>query len=171
MSVSYCLQDIKYGSSPTSSSSPSSIGGGPFSTSNNSRSGPTITDPSFPYFPPPFNPTFAAQFDIHAATSAMEHYPTFNYGAVNGSSISSSSAYGTPTTSMHHHHVNTSNNTFNTSSYDPYTTAYAATAVAARHHQSMLDVHHQQAAELYSRHAQHHQTSSSSLIDNTARVS
>ncbi|CAF3611302.1 unnamed protein product [Rotaria sp. Silwood1] len=163
------IDDIKYGSSPTSSSSPSSVGGGPFSTSTSSRTG-VITDPSFPYFPPPFNPTFATQFDIHAATSAMEHYPTFNYGAVNGSS-SSSSSYGATTTSMHHHHhSNTSNNAFNTSSYDPYATAYVATAAVARHHQSILDVHHQQAAELYSRHAQHHQTSSSSLVDNTARI-
>ncbi|CAF3277541.1 unnamed protein product [Rotaria socialis] len=157
--------DIKYGSS--SSSSPSSVGGGPFSTSTSSRTG-TITDPSFPYFPPPFNPTFVAQFDIHAATSAMEHYPTFNYGTVNGSSGSSSS-YANATTGMHHHHANTSNNTFNTSSYDPYASAYVATT-AARHHQSILDVHHQQAAELYSRHAQHHQTSSSSLVDNTSRI-
>ncbi|CAF1260677.1 unnamed protein product [Rotaria sordida] len=165
------IDDIKYGSSPTSSSSPSSVGGGgPFSTSTSSRTG-TITDPSFPYFPPPFNPTFAAQFDLHAATSAMEHYPTFNYNAVNSSSASSSS-YGTATTGMHHHHhhTNTNNNTFNTSSYDPYATAYVATAAVARHHQSILDVHHQQAAELYSRHAQHHQTSSTSLVDNTARI-
>ncbi|CAF4504789.1 unnamed protein product, partial [Rotaria sp. Silwood2] len=99
--------DIKYGSSPTSSSSPSSVGGGPFNTSTSSRTA-TITDPSFPYFPPPFNPTFAAQFEIHAATSAMEHYPTFNYGTVNGSSVSSSSSsYGSTSTSMHHHHTNT----------------------------------------------------------------
>lgn len=131
-----------------------------------------MPDPSFPYFPPPFNPTFAAQFDLHAATSAIEHYPTFNYGAVNGSSISSStSSYGTTATGMHHPHANTSNNGFNTSSYDPYASAYVASAAVARHHQSILDVHHQQAAELYSRHAQHHQTSSSSsLVDNTARV-
>ncbi len=163
MDLSYSLQDTKYASSPTSSSSPSSVGGGgggPFSTSTNSRNGP-ITDPSFPYFPPPFNPAFAAQFDVHAAANAMEHYPTsFNYGAVNGSS----SSYGT-TTGIHHQHTNSGSNTFNTSSYDPYATAYA------RHHHSILDVHHQQAAELYSRHSQHHQTSSSSLVDHTARVS
>jgi hypothetical protein len=161
--MSHSLQDAKYGSSPTSSSSPSSVGGGPFRTSTSSR-----TDPSFPYFPPPFNPAFAAQFDVHAAAAAnaIEHYPTFNYGAVNGSS----SSYGS-TTGIHHQHANTSNNTFNTSSYDPYATAYAATAVAARHHHSILDVHHQQAAELYSRHSQHHQTSTTSLVDHTARVS
>jgi len=168
MDLSHSLQDAKYGSSPTSSSSPSSVGGGPFRTSTSSRTG-TITDPSFPYFPPPFNPAFAAQFDVHAAANAMEHYPTFNYGVVNGSSASSSS-YGT-STGIHHQHANTSNNnTFNTSSYDPYASAYAATA-AARHHHSILDVHHQQAAELYSRHAQHHQTSTTSLVDHTARVS
>jgi len=166
MDLSDSLQDAKYGSSPTSSSSPSSVGGGPFRTSTSSRTG-NITDPSFPYFPPPFNPAFAAQFDVHAAANAMEHYPTFNYGGVNGSS---SSSYGS-TTGIHHQHANTSNNTFNTSSYDPYATAYAATAAAARHHHSILDVHHQQAAELYSRHSQHHQTSSSSLVDHTARVS
>jgi len=162
--MSHSLQDAKYGSSPTSSSSPSSVGGGPFRTSTSSR-----TDPSFPYFPPPFNPAFAAQFDVHAAAAAnaIEHYPTFNYGAVNGSS----SSYGNTTGIHHHQHANTSNNTFNTSSYDPYATAYAATAVAARHHHSILDVHHQQAAELYSRHSQHHQTSTTSLVDHTARVS
>ncbi len=81
MDFSYFLQDTKYGSSPTSSSS-SSVGGGPFNSSINSRGG-AITDPSFPYFPPPFNPAFAAQFDVHAAASAIEHYPTFNYGNVN----------------------------------------------------------------------------------------
>jgi hypothetical protein len=165
MDLSYSLQDAKYGSSPTSSSSPSSVGGGPFRTATSSRNG-TITDPSFPYFPPPFNPAFAAQFDVHAAANAMENYPTFNYGAVNGSS---SSSYGT-TANIHHQHANTSNNTFNTSSYDPYATAYAATA-AVRHHHSILDVHHQQAAELYSRHSQHHQTSTTSLVDHTSRVS
>jgi hypothetical protein len=164
MDLSDSLQDAKYGSSPTSSSSPSSVGGGPFRTSTSSRNGP-ITDPSFPYFPPPFNPAFAAQFDVHAAANAMENYQTFNYGAVNGSS-----SYGT-TQGIHHQHANTSSNTFNTSSYDPYATAYAATAAAARHHHSILDVHHQQAAELYSRHSQHHQTSTTSLVDHTARVS
>jgi hypothetical protein len=86
----------------------------------------------------------------------MEHYPTFNYGTVNGSS----SPYGN----------NASSNTFNTSTYEPYAT-YAATAAVARHHHSILDVHHQQAAELYSRHSQHHQTSNNSLVDHTARVS
>ncbi|CAF0922966.1 unnamed protein product [Adineta steineri] len=160
--------DTKYGSSPTSSSS-SSIGGGPFSTSINSRGG-AITDPSFPYFPPPFNPAFAAQFDVHAAASAIEHYPTFNYGTPNGSSTSSS-PYG-PSTGIHHQHPSQSNNTFNTTSYDPYATAYAATAAAARHHHSILDAHHHHhhAVELYSRHSQHHQTSATSLVDHTARI-
>ncbi|CAF3840919.1 unnamed protein product [Rotaria magnacalcarata] len=116
--------DTKYGSSPTSSSS-SSVGGGPFNTSLNSRGG-AITDPSFPYFPPPFNPAFAAQFDVHAAASAIEHYPTFNYGTPNGSSASSS-PYGNGTT-IHHQHSSPSSNTFNSSPYDPYASAYAATA-------------------------------------------
>ncbi|CAF0910090.1 unnamed protein product [Adineta ricciae] len=157
------IDDTKYASSPTSSSSPSSVGGGPFSTSTASRSGP-LTDPSFPYFPPPFNPAFAAQFDVHAAAAAnaIEHYPTFNYGAVNGSP---SSSYGTPS-GIHPQHSTSSSMPFNSSSYDPYASAYA------RHHQSILDVHHQQAAaaELYSRHSQHHQTSTSSLVDHTARI-
>ena len=166
MDLSHSFQDAKYGSSPTSSSSPSSVGGGPFRTSTSSRNG-TINDPSFPYFPPPFNPAFAAQFDVHAAANVMESYPTFNYGAVNSSS---SSPYGT-TAGMHHQHANTSNNSFNTSAYDPYASAYAASAAAARHHHSILDVHHQHAAELYSRHSQHHQTSTTSLVDHTARVS
>lgn len=168
MDSSHSLQDTKYGSSPTSSSS-SSVGGGPFNTSLSSRGGP-ITDPSFPYFPPPFNPAFAAQFDVHAAASAIEHYPTFNYGTSNGSS-GSSSPYGTAT-GIHHQHASSNPNTFNTSSYDPYASAYAATAAAARHHHSILDAHHHhQAAELYSRHSQHHQTSATSLVDHTARVS
>jgi len=80
----------------------------------------------------------------------------------------SSSSYGN-TGGIHHQHGNGGNNTFNTSGYDPYATAYAATA-AARHHHSILDVHHQQAAELYSRHSQHHQTSTTSLVDHTARI-
>ncbi|CAF1405492.1 unnamed protein product [Adineta steineri] len=155
------IDDTKYASSPTSSSSPSSVGGGPFSNSTNSRVG-TITDPSFPYFPPPFNPAFAAQFDVHSGTNGIEHYPTFNYAAVNSSS---SSSYGT-STNIHHQHSNPNSNTFNTSSYDPYATAYA------RHHHTILDVHHQQAAaaELYSRHSQHHQTSTNSLVDHTSRI-
>ena len=165
MDLSLFLQDTKYGSSPTSSSSPSSVGGGPFNTSTSSRTGP-INDPSFPYFPPPFNPAFAAQFDVHAAANAMEHYPTFNYGTMNGSS----SSYGT-TAGIHHQHTNTSNNTFHTSAYDPYASAYAATAAVARHHHTLLDVHQQQAAEIYSRHSQHHQTANNSLVDHTARVS
>jgi hypothetical protein len=166
MDSSHSLQDAKYGSSPTSSSS-SSVGGGPFNSSISSRGG-AIPDPSFPYFPPPFNPAFAVQFDAHAAASAIEHYPTFNYGTPNGSSASSS-PYGTAG-GIHHQHANQSNNTFNTSSYDPY--AYVATA-AARHHHSILDAHHHHhhAAELYSRHTQHHQTSATSLVDHTARVS
>jgi hypothetical protein len=169
MDSSHSLQDAKYGSSPTSSSS-SSVGGGPFHTSINSRGG-AITDPSFPYFPPPFNPAFAAQFDVHAAASAIEHYPTFNYGTPNGSSTSSS-PYGN-TTAIHHQHTSPNGNTFTTSSYDPYATAYAATAAAARHHHSILDAHHHHhhAVELYSRHSQHHQTSATSLVDHTARVS
>ena len=96
----------------------------------------------------------------------MEHYPTFNYANMNGSS----SSYG-PNSGIHHQHTNTSSNTFNTSAYDPYASAYAATAAAARHHHSILDVHHQQAAEIYSRHSQHHQTSNNSLVDHTSRVS
>jgi hypothetical protein len=168
MDLSHSLQDTKYGSSPTSSSS-SSVGGGPFNTSISSRGG-AITDPSFPYFPPPFNPAFAAQFDVHAAASAIEHYPTFNYGTPNGSSASSS-PYGNATT-IHHQHASPSSNTFTTSSYDPYASAYAATAAAARHHHSILDAHHHHhAADLYSRHSQHHQTSATSLVDHTARVS
>jgi hypothetical protein len=170
MNSCHLLQDTKYGSSPTSSSS-SSVGGGPFNTLS-SRSG-TIADPSFPYFPPPFNPAFAAQFDVHAAASAIEHYPTFNYGVANGSSTSSS-PYGAAT-GIHHQHASPNANTFNTSSYDPYASAYAATAAAARHHHSILDAHHHHhhhhAAELYSRHSQHHQTSATSLVDHTARVS
>ncbi|CAF4723666.1 unnamed protein product, partial [Rotaria socialis] len=167
MDSSHLLQDTKYGSSPTSSSS-SSVGGGPFNTSLNSRGG-AITDPSFPYFPPPFNPAFAAQFDVHAAASAIEHYPTFNYATPNGSSASSS-PYGNGTT-IHHQHSSPSSNTFNSSPYDPYASAYAATAVAARHHHSILDAHHHHhAAELYSRHSQHHQTSATSLVDHTARI-
>ncbi|CAF1425387.1 unnamed protein product [Adineta ricciae] len=162
--------DTKYGSSPTSSSS-SSVGGGPFNAPLSTR-GSAITDPSFPYFPPPFNPAFAAQFDVHAAAaaSAIEHYPTFNYATPNGSSASSS-PYGT-TTAMHHQHASPSSNTFNTASYDPYTSAYAATAAAARHHHSILDAHHHHhhAVELYSRHSQHHQTSATSLVDHTARI-
>lgn len=160
------FQDGKYGSSPTSSSS-SSVGVGPFNSSLGSRTG-TITDPSFPYFPPPFNPAFAAQFDVHAAAaaSAIEHYPSFNYAAaVNGSSTSSS-PYGAPS-AIHHQHP--SQSTFNNGSYDPYASAY----VAARHH-SILDAHHHHhpaAAELYARHNPHHQTSANSLVDHTARVS
>jgi hypothetical protein len=166
MDSSHSLQDTKYGSSPTSSSS-SSVGGGPFNTSLSSRGG-AITDPSFPYFPPPFNPAFAAQFDVHAAASAIEHYPTFNYGQANGSSASSS-PYGNATGM--HQHPSQSSNAFNTSSYDPYASAYAS-AAAARHHHSILDAHHHHhAAELYSRHSQHHQTSATSLVDHTARVS
>ncbi|UJR10040.1 hypothetical protein I4U23_014263 [Adineta vaga] len=157
--------DTKYASSPTSSSSPSSVGGGPFSNSTTSRNGP-LTDPSFPYFPPPFNPAFAAQFDVHAAAAAnaIEHYPTFNYGTVNGTS-SSSSPYG-PSSGIHHQHSTSNSNAFNSSPYDPYASAYA------RHHHSILDVHHQQAAaaELYSRHSQHHQASTTSLVDHTARI-
>lgn len=173
MDSSHSLQDTKYGSSPTSSSS-SSVGGGPFNTSLSSRGGGGggITDPSFPYFPPPFNPAFAAQFDVHAAASAIEHYPTFNYGTANGSSTSS--PYGT-TSGIHHQHASQSSNAFNTSSYDPYASAYAATAAAARHHHSILDAHHHHhhhhAAELYSRHSQHHQASATSLVDHTTRVS
>jgi len=162
------FQDGKYASSPTSSSSPSSVGGGPFRTSTSSRTGP-IPDPSFPYFPPPFNPAFAAQFDVHAAANVMENYPTFNYGVVNTSSSSSSSPYGT-NSGLHSQHSNTNANTFNTSAYDPYATAYAASAAVARHHHSILDVHHhhqQATAELYSRHP----TSNNSLVDHTARVS
>ena len=166
MDLLHSLQDTKYGSSPTSSSS-SSVGGGPFNSSINSRGG-AITDPSFPYFPPPFNPAFAAQFDVHAAASAIEHYPTFNYATPNGSSASSS-PYGT-STGIHHQHASPSTNSFNTSSYDPYASAYVATAAAARHH-SILDAHHHHAADLYSRHAQHHQSSATSLVDHTARVS
>ena len=161
------FQDGKYGSSPTSSSS-SSIGAGPFNSSLGSRTG-TITDPSFPYFPPPFNPAFAAQFDVHAAAaaSAIEHYPSFNYAAAaaaNGSSTSSS-PYGTPS-AIHHQHAGPSS--FNNTSYDPYASAY----VAVRHH-SILDAHHHHhpAAELYARHNPHHQTSANSLVDHTARVS
>ena len=170
MDLSRSFQDIKYGSSPTSSSSASSMGGGPFGTSISSRTGP-MTDSSFPYFPPPFNPAFAAQFDVHAAAaaSAMEHYPTFNYGTVN----SSSSSYGSAA-SIHHQHGSPSSHAYNTGSYDPYASAYAASAAAARHHHSMLDTHHhhhQHAAELYSRHAQHHPASSTSLVDHTSRVS
>ena len=164
MNLSHSLQDNKYGSSPTSSSS-SSVGGGPFNTPISSRGG-AIADPSFPYFPPPFNPAFAAQFDVHVAASAIEHYPTFNYGTPNGSSASSS-PYGTAT-AIHHQHASPSSNTFSTSSYDPYASAYVATA-AARHH-SILDAHHHHAADLYSRHSQH-QTSATSLVDHTARVS
>ena len=171
MNSSLCLQDTKYGSSPTSSSS-SSIGVGSFNASIGSRGG-AITDPSFPYFPPPFNPAFAAQFDVHAAASAIEHYPTFNYGTPNSSSAPSSH-YG-PATAIHHQHASPSSNTFNTSSYDPYASAYAVSAAAAaRHHHSILDAHHHHhhhAAELYSRHSQHHQTSATSLVDHTTRVS
>ena len=163
MDLSHSLQDAKYGSSPTSSSSPSSVGGGPFRTSTSSRNG-TITDPSFLYFPPPCNPAFAAQFDVHTAANVMENYPTFNYGVVNSSS---SVGYGT-TAGIHHQHANTSNNSFNNSPYDPYGSAHATTG---RHHHSILDVHHQHAAELYSRYSQHQQTSTSSLVDHTARVS
>lgn len=155
------FQDGKYGSSPTSSSS-SSVGAGPFNSSLTSRTGP-IADPSFPYFPPPFNPAFAAQFDVHAAASAIEHYPNFNYGTTNGSSTSSS-PYGT-SSAIHHQHA--SPNTFNSASYDPYASAYAA----VRHHPILDAHHHHQAAELYARHNPHHQTSASSLVDHTARVS
>jgi hypothetical protein len=79
----------------------------------------------------------------------MEHYPTFNYSTINGSPVS----YGA-TPGIHHQHINpnNNNNAFNTSSYDPYATVYGR--------------HHHQAAEIYAR-----QTSASSLVDHTARVS
>ena len=160
MDSSDSFQDTKYGSSPTSSSS-SSVGVGPFNGTLGSRAG-TIADPSFPYFPPPFNPAFGTPFEVHAAASAIEHYPSFNYGTTNGSS----SPYGT-VTGIHHQHGSPNPNAFNASSYDPYTSPYAS----ARHHHSILDAHHQHAAELYSRHSQHHQTPATSLVDHTARVS
>lgn len=84
----------------------------------------------------------------------MEHYPTFNYASINGSSAASSSSYGN-STGMSHSHAHPHGTSPNT--YDPYSSAYA---VARHHHPS----------DFYARYSQHHSTSNNSLVDQTSRV-